>query len=123
MSARLRKGDTVVVISGKDKKKTGEVIQILAEDNKVLVKGINVVKRNMRPTQRNQQGGIVEKELPIHASKVMPIDPKTGKGTRVKVKIETLANGKKSATRIAKSGEAIPTAAAGKAAAAAKAKG
>jgi large subunit ribosomal protein L24 len=123
MSARLRKGDTVVVISGKDRKKTGEVIQILAEDNKVVVKGINVVKRNMRPTQRNQQGGIVEKELPIHASKVMPVDPKTGKGTRVKMKVVTLANGKKSATRIAKSGEAITNAPAGKAAAAAKAKG
>jgi large subunit ribosomal protein L24 len=120
MAARLRKGDTVVVISGKDKKKTGEVLQILVEDNKVLVKGINVVKRNMKPNQRNQQGGIVEKELPIHASKVMPVDPKTGKGTRVKIKVETLANGKRQTTRVAKSGEAIPTAAAGKAVAKAK---
>lgn len=123
MAARLRKGDTVIVISGKDKKKTGTVLHVLAEDNKVIVKGINVVKRNMRPTQRNQQGGIVEKELPINASKVMPVDPKTGKGTRVKIKTEKLENGQKKITRLAKSGDAIPTAAVDKTASKAKAEG
>jgi large subunit ribosomal protein L24 len=105
MAARIRKGDTVVVISGKDKGKTGKIKQILAEDGRVVVEGINLVKRHMRPTPRNPSGGILEREQPIAASKVMPVDPKTGKGTRVRFK--TLENGKK--IRIAaKSGEEIP---------------
>jgi large subunit ribosomal protein L24 len=105
MSARLRKGDEVVVISGKDKGKKGKISRILAEDGKVVVEGINLVKRHQRPTPRNQNGGIIEKEAPIFASKVMPVDPKTGKGTRVKIKV--LEDGKK--VRIAKSGEELPT--------------
>jgi large subunit ribosomal protein L24 len=105
MSARLRKGDEVVVISGKDKGKKGKISRILAEDGKVVVEGVNLVKRHQRPTPRNQNGGIIEKEAPIFASKVMPVDPKTGKGTRVKIKV--LEDGKK--VRIAKSGEELPT--------------
>ncbi len=84
MGARLRKGDLVVVISGKDKGKTGKISRILHEDGKVLVEGINLVKRHMRPTPKTPQGGILEREQPIFASKVMPVDPKTGKGTRVR---------------------------------------
>src|SRR5215813_1903976 len=112
MAARLRKGDTVVVISGKDKGKTGKISRVFAEDGKVTVEGINLVKRHMRPTPRNPQGGILERERPIHACKVMPVDPKTGKGTRVKV--GTDAKGNK--VRLAKSGEEIPTPATAKAA-------
>jgi large subunit ribosomal protein L24 len=109
MSARIRQGDTVVVISGKDKGKTGKIKRILREEDRVVVEGINLVKRHQRPTPRNPSGGIIEREQPIAASKVMPVDPKTGKGTRVRVK--TLENGKK--VRIAvKSGEEIPVAAA-----------
>src|SRR5215813_1548464 len=105
MAARLRKGDTVVVISGKDKGKTGKISRVFAEDGKVTVEGINLVKRHMRPTPRNPQGGILEREQPIFASKVMPVDPKTGKGTRVRFK--TLEDGKK--IRMAtKRGEEIP---------------
>ena len=105
MSARLRKGDKVVVISGKDKGKTGKVTRVLVEDNRVVVEGVNLVKRHSRPSPRNPSGGIIEREQAIHASKVMPVDPKTGKGTRVRFK--TLENGKK--IRIAvKSGEEIP---------------
>ncbi len=107
MAARLKKGDTVVVISGKDKGKQGKITKILAEDDKVVVEGVNLVKRHTRPTPRNQSGGIIEKEAPIFACKVMPVDPKTGKGTRVRFKIED--NGKK--IRVAaKSGEEIVSA-------------
>jgi large subunit ribosomal protein L24 len=104
MAARIRKGDTVVVISGKDKGKTGKVARVLVEEDRVVVEGINLVKRHTRPTPRNPSGGIVEREQAIAACKVMPVDPKTGKGTRVRFK-ET--DGKK--IRIAaKSGEELP---------------
>ena len=107
MGARIRKGDNVVVISGKDKGKTGKVTRVLVEDGRVVVEGINLVKRHSRPTPRNPSGGIIEREQAIHASKVMPVDPKTGKGTRVRFK--ELEGGKK--VRVAvKSGEEIPTA-------------
>ena len=105
MAARLRKGDQVVVISGKDKGKKGKIARILVDDDKVVVEGINLIKRHMRPTPKNSQGGILEREAPMHACKVMPLDPKTGKGTRVKFAID--AEGKKS--RVAKSGEEIPS--------------
>jgi large subunit ribosomal protein L24 len=105
MAARIRQGDTVIVISGKDKGKTGKVKRVLQEDGRVVVEGVNLLKRHTRPTPRNPSGGIVEREQPLAASKVMPVDPKTGKGTRVRFK--TLENGKK--IRIAvKSGEEIP---------------
>jgi large subunit ribosomal protein L24 len=108
MAARIRKGDTVIVISGKDKGKTGKVSRILREDDRVVVEGVNLVKRHTRPTPRNPSGGIIEREQPLHASKVMPVDPKTGQGTRVRFK--TLENGNK--IRIAaKSGDEIPVAA------------
>ncbi len=107
MAARLRKGDLVVVISGKDKGKTGKISRIMAEDDKVLVEGINLVKRHMRPTQKNPQGGILEREQPMFASKVMPVDPKTGKGTRVRFKTDEKGH----KVRVAvKSGEVIQNA-------------
>ena len=105
MSARIKKGDLVVVISGKDKGKTGKVSRVLVEDEKVLVEGINLVKRHTRPTPKVQQGGIIEKEAPIYASKVMPVDPKTGKGTRVRFKVE----GDKKVRVAVKSGEELPS--------------
>jgi len=106
MAARIRKGDNVIVISGKDKGKIGKVMRVLSEDDRVVVAGVNLVKRHSRPTPRNPSGGILEREQPLHACKVMPVDPKTGKGTRVRFK--ELDGGKK--VRIAaKSGEEIPT--------------
>jgi large subunit ribosomal protein L24 len=109
MSARIRKGDTVIVISGKDKGKTGKVVRVLSEDDRVVVEGVNVVKRHTRPSPRNPSGGIVEREQPLFACKVMPVDPKTGKGTRVR--FSSPENGKK--VRIAvKSGEELPVVAA-----------
>ena len=100
---RLKVGDLVQVISGKDKGKQGKVTKILASDGKVVVEGVNTVTRHMRPTPRNQQGGKITKDAPIHASKVMPVDPTTGKPTRVKVK--KAEDGTK--TRVAKSGATI----------------
>ena len=101
---RIQKGDTVVVISGKDKGKKGKVMRFDAEVNRVLVEGVNLVKRHMRPNPRMQQGGILEREQPINASKVMLVDPKTGKGTRVRVKTDDKGH----KVRIAvKSGEEI----------------
>lgn len=105
MAARLRKGDLVVVISGKDKGKTGRVTKISAEDDKVVIEGLNVVKRHMRPNPRAPQGGIFEKSMPMHACKVMPVDPKTGKGTRVRFKVD----GDKKVRVAVKSGEELPT--------------
>jgi large subunit ribosomal protein L24 len=105
MPARIRKGDTVVVISGKDKGKSGKVTRVLRDEDRVVVAGINLVKRHMRPSPRNQAGGILEREQPIYACKVMPVDPKTGTGTRVRAR--KLENG----TRVrvaAKSGEDLP---------------
>ena len=83
--ARLRKGDTVVVISGEYAGKTGKILRILSEEGKVVIEGVNLIKRHMRPTPKAPQGGILEREAPIFASKVMPIDPKSGKGARVRV--------------------------------------
>jgi large subunit ribosomal protein L24 len=100
---RLQRGDTVVVISGKYKGKQGRVKRVLLDDDKVIIEGINLVKRHTRPNPRNQQGGIVEKEAPLHACKVMPVDPKTNKPTRVKIKMDE--NGLK--MRVAKSGAEI----------------
>jgi large subunit ribosomal protein L24 len=108
MSARLRKGDLVVVISGKNKGKQGKISRIWSDTDRVLVEGVNLIKRHMRPTPKNPQGGILEREAPLHACKVMPVDPKTGKPTRVR----TTTDAKGHKTRIAvKSGEELPSAA------------
>jgi large subunit ribosomal protein L24 len=100
---RLQRGDTVVVISGKYKGKQGRIKKVLLDDDKVIIEGINLVKRHMKPNARNQQGGIIEKEAPLWASKVMPLDPKTKKPTRVKIKVDE--NGQK--MRVAMSGAVI----------------
>ena len=103
---RLQKGDQVIVIAGKDKGKKGKVMKFDAESNRVLIEGVNLVKRHMKPNPRMQQGGILEREQPMHACKVMLVDPSTGKGTRIRSK----ADDKGVKHRIAaKSGEEIPT--------------
>ncbi|XID90823.1 50S ribosomal protein L24 [Paenibacillaceae bacterium WGS1546] len=100
----VKKDDNVIVISGKDKGKKGRIIAAYPRENRVLVEGVNMIKRHTRPNPKNQQGGIVEREAPIHASNVMHIDPKSGQPTRIGYK--TLDNGKK--VRVAKrSGESI----------------
>ncbi len=105
MSAKLsiKKGDKVVVITGKDKGKNGEVIQVYPSLNKVRIAGINIAKRHTKPSYAGA-GGVVEKEMPIHISNVSHIDPKTSKPTKVGIKV--LKDGKK--VRFAKkSGEVI----------------
>lgn len=102
--AKIKKGDTVVILSGKDKGKTGEVTKSLPKDGKVVVAGVNIITRHKKPSQTNPQGGLERSEAPLHASKVAIADPKSGKPTRVR--FETAKDGKK--VRIAvKSGEKI----------------
>ncbi len=87
LKCRLKKGDKVIVIAGKDKGKTGEITKVLVKESKVLVYGINMVKRHTKPTQENA-GGIISKEMPIHISNVAFIDPKTSKATRLGFKMD-----------------------------------
>lgn len=97
----VKKGDKVKVISGKDKGKTGVVLNALPKKDRVIVEGINIIKKHTKPNQANPQGGIVSQEAAIHVSNVMLLDPKSGEPTRVGYKIE---DGKK--VRVAKkSGE------------------
>ena len=103
-ASKIKKGDNVVVRSGKDKGRTGTVLQVLPKDGKVVVSGVNIAARHRKPTQVNPQGGIDRREAPMAISKVGLADPKTGKATRVR--FETSADGKK--VRVAvKSGEKI----------------
>lgn len=100
----VKKEDTVMVITGKNKGKKGRVIAAYPRENRVLVENVNMVKRHTRPSQENPQGGIISQEAPIHVSNVMLIDPKSGLPTRIGYKI--LDNGKK--VRVARrSGEII----------------
>ena len=101
---RIRKGDTVFVISGNEKGQRGRVLQVIRDSNRLIVEGIRMMKRHTKPTQRDPQGGIVEREASINASNVMVIDPKTDEPTRVRKK--KLEDG--SMVRLsAKSGEMI----------------
>ena len=103
MALKIKKGDRVVVLSGKDKGKHGEVTKSMPKEGKVIVAGVNVAARHRKPSQTNPQGGIERREAPLHASKVALEDPKTGKPTRVRFEDR---DGKK--VRIAvKSGELI----------------
>jgi large subunit ribosomal protein L24 len=99
----IKKGDTVIILAGKDKGKKGNVQKVLVEDQRVIVEGINMVSKSTKPSAKNPQGGIVKQEAPIHVSNVSLIDPKSGKATRVSIKHEG-----KNVVRIAKkSGEEI----------------
>jgi large subunit ribosomal protein L24 len=86
MSAKVRKGDRVVVTSGRDKGKSGEVLRVYPSEERVLIAGVNLVKRHQRQTQK-VQGGIVSKEAPLHLSKIAHVDPKTGGPTRIGFKV------------------------------------
>ncbi len=101
---RIRRGDMVQVISGKYKGAKGRILAVLRDEDKVLVEGVNVKKRHVKPNARMPQGGIIEREAPIHACKVMPVDPETGKPTRVRIR--TNDEGKKERTAV-KSGAVL----------------
>ncbi|KKB34878.1 50S ribosomal protein L24 [Bacillus thermotolerans] len=99
----VKKGDKVMVITGKDKGKTGIVLAAFPKKDRVLVEGINIVKKHVKPSQINPQGGIISQEAPVHVSNVMLLDPKTNEPTRVGHKV---VDGKK--VRVAKkSGEVL----------------
>jgi large subunit ribosomal protein L24 len=103
MAAKIKKGDRVVVLAGKDKGRKGQVIKVLPKENRLVVAGVNMVKRHTRPSQSDPQGGIKNKEAALHISNVAFVDPKSGEPTRVGFRVE---DGKK--VRIAKkSGEVI----------------
>ena len=102
-AAKIKKGDKVVILSGKDKGKHGEVTKAFPKESKVIVAGINIATRHRKATQANPQGGLERSEAPLHVSKVAIEDPKTGRPTRVRFEIK---DGKK--VRVAvKSGEVI----------------
>ncbi len=102
-SAKIKKGDSVVVLSGKDKGRTGTVSQVMPREGKLVVEGVNLATRHRKPTQAEPQGGVVKSEAPMAISKVAIADPKSGAATRVRFEIR---DGKK--VRIAvKSGELI----------------
>ena len=103
MTKKIRKGDNVVVLTGRDKGKTGDVLRVMRDDQRVIVHGVNIVKRHTAPSQNNP-GGIDEKELSIHVSNVSLVDPDSGKPTKVGFKV--LEDGRK--VRVARgSGEMI----------------
>jgi large subunit ribosomal protein L24 len=77
------KNDTVKILSGKYSGKTGKVLKVFPDQNRLIVEGVNIIKKHTKPSQKNQQGGIIEKESSIHVSNVMVIDPKTNEPTRV----------------------------------------
>jgi large subunit ribosomal protein L24 len=99
---KIRKGDSVVVLAGKDKGRSGEVLQVMPKENRAVVRGINMVKRHQRQTQ-TQEAGIVDKEASIHLSNLALADPKDGKATRVGFKID----GDKKVRVAKRSGETI----------------
>ena len=86
MAAKIKKGDKVVVLTGRDKGRSGEVVQVMPKDAKALVRGVNMVKRHQRQSM-NQEGGIIQKEAPVHLSNLALADPKDGKPTRVGFRI------------------------------------
>jgi len=87
MAAKIRKGDKVVVLAGRDKGRTGEVIEVRPSEERALVRGVNLVKRHQKQTP-NQEGGIISKEAPVHLSNLAYADPKDGKPTRIRFKVK-----------------------------------
>ena len=103
MAAKIKKGDSVIVLTGKDKGRKGTVTKVMPTEDRVLVQGVNMVQRHTRPSQSNPNGGIVRKEASLHISNVAIADPSSGKPTRVGFKIE----GDKKVRVAKKSGEVI----------------
>jgi large subunit ribosomal protein L24 len=102
-AAKIKKGDKVVILSGKDKGKHGEVTKSMPKEGKVIVSGVNIITRHRKPSQANPQGGLERAEAPLHVSKVALEDPKTGKPTRVRFDVQ----GDKKVRVAVRSGETI----------------
>jgi large subunit ribosomal protein L24 len=108
LKTRLKKNDRVRVISGNHKGKEGKILKLFRDKESVIVEGVNIIKRHTRPTQKNPQGGISQREAPIHLSNVMLIDPKANEPSRIGMQIITDESGKKKRMRFGKkSGEII----------------
>lgn len=103
MGLKIKKGDTVLVISGKYKGATGQVLAIRPDDEKAWVERVNLVKKHQKPRSQEQPGGIIEKEMPIHTSKLMLVDPKTGRARRFRNEVGK--DGRKVRRHVAKPGE------------------
>ena len=106
---KIKKNDMVMIIAGNDRGKTGKILKVFPKTDKVIIEGINMRKRHTKPTQKNPQGGILEKEAPIHASNIMMLDPKSNEPTRLGAQIILdEKTGKKKRARVSKaSGEMI----------------
>ena len=109
MNIKIHKNDNVIVIAGNDKGKTGKILKVFPKESRVIIEGVNIRKRHSKPTQNNPQGGIMEKEAPIHISNVMLLDPKSNEPTRIGAQIILdEKTGKKKRARVSKvSGEMI----------------
>ncbi|MAT57988.1 MAG: 50S ribosomal protein L24 [Melioribacteraceae bacterium] len=100
---KIKKNDNVMVVAGNDKGTTGKVLKVFTKENRVIVEGVNIRKRHTKPNQSNPQGGIIEKEAPIHISNVMILDPKSNEPTRIGAKIIIDdKTGKKKSARISR---------------------
>lgn len=106
---KIRKNDNVVVVAGNSRGKSGKVLKVFPAKSRLIIEGVNIIKRHTRPNQRNPQGGIVQKEAAIHVSNVMLLDPKTNTPTRVGAKeVKDETTGKRKRLRVARaSGETI----------------
>jgi large subunit ribosomal protein L24 len=103
MAMKIRKHDTVMVIAGNSRGKSGKVLKVYPEKLRIIVEGVNIIKRHTRPSQKNPQGGIVQREAPIHVSNVMLLDPKSNEVTRVGTRtVVDETTGKKRRMRVAK---------------------
>jgi large subunit ribosomal protein L24 len=100
---KIRKNDMVMVIAGNARGKSGKVLKVYPDRDRVIVEGVNIIKRHTRPRQKNPQGGIVQREAPVHVSNVMLVDPKTNQVTRVGTRVvKDDTTGKKRRMRVAK---------------------
>jgi len=102
MAMHVKKGDTVKVISGDSRGVTGKILRVIPDKERVVVEGVNLAYKHVRPSQKNPQGGRIRVEKPIHISNVLPLDPKTGKGTRIRMVVDG-----KSKKRVSRAGNEI----------------
>jgi large subunit ribosomal protein L24 len=103
---QIRKNDLVLVITGDEKDRQGKVLKVFPKDEKIIVEGVNIIKRHTRASQKNPQGGIIQKEAPIHISNVMLIDPKANKATRTGSKhVVDPSSGKRKKMRVSKASQ------------------
>lgn len=107
MAAKVRKGDRVEVIAGDHRGEQGKVLRVDPDKQRVFVEGVNLVYRHMKPSRRSPQGGRIRKEAPIHISNVMPIDPKTGRGSRVRFELEMKGGRVTGKKRVTKGGTSL----------------